>query len=114
MGQELEHSSIAKRADGQFSYHYFNHHPDIIDFYESLSLQGGGDTWAALAKAGLSLAQSERMDDIEFDPEAEALYAYSDSRAALEELAAIVKRIAVDNGFRDQCLSLAEESGELE
>lgn len=112
--QEIERSQIAEIHDGQFAYHYSSYDRAMLDFFESLSLQGGGYTWAALAKAGLALVESEHIDDIEFDPEGEALYAYAGSRKALEELAAVVKRMAAENDFREQCLALAEENGELE
>jgi hypothetical protein len=114
MAQEPERARIAELESGQFSYNYANDDPDVLEFFESLGLQGGGDTWAALARAGLELAQSRHIGDIEFDPDAQEMFAYSDSRAALEELAGIVARIAADDEFREQCLALAEENGELE
>lgn len=105
---------IAQLGDGQFSYWYANDQPDMLEYFESLGLQGGGDTWAALAAAGLGLVRSQQIDAIEFDPDAQELYAYSRSREALEELEATVRKIAADEKFREQCMTLAEENGELE
>jgi hypothetical protein len=84
------------------------------EFFESKGYQGGGYTWEGLARAGAELSGSKLLSLVEFDPEGDALYAYSSSKPALEELEAIVKRIAADSGFRDKCIALAERRGNLE
>jgi hypothetical protein len=60
------------------------------------------------------LSGSKLLSLIEFDPEGDALYAYSSSKAALEELESVVKRIAAEPGFRDKCMALAAGRGTLE
>lgn len=70
--------------------------------------------WEALAKAGLALTRSELRDLVEFDPEGDAVFATSSSRQALEQLESVVKRLAMDAAFRDRCIDLAAETGELE
>jgi hypothetical protein len=114
MADSLEASSIAEIAKGKFSYNYYNHRPDVIKFFESKGYQGGGYTWEGLARAGLELSGSKLLSLIEFDPEGDALYAYSSSKAALEELESVVKRIAADLSFRDRCIALAAGGGNLE
>ena len=114
MANPLEGSRIAEIAPGNFSFNYFNHSPELVAFFESKGYQGGGYTWEALAKAGLELTGSRQATSIEFDPEGDALYAYSSSRDALAELEALVGRIATDADFRDQCIALAGEMGILE
>jgi hypothetical protein len=114
MADSLEASSIAEIAKGQFSYNYYNHRPEVIEFFESKGYQGGGYTWEGLAKAGSELSGSKQLSLVEFDPEGDALYAYSASKAALEELEAVVKRIAADPGFRDKCIAHAVRGGTLE
>jgi len=110
----LEGSGISEIAPGGFSFHYFNHRPELMAFFGSKGYQGGGYTWEALAKAGLELTGSEQAAMIEFDPEGDALYAYSSSKAALMELDALVRRIATDSDFRDKCIALAAAKGILE
>ena len=107
MADSLEASHIAEIAKGKFSYNYFNHRPEIIEFFESKGYQGGGYTWEGLARAGSELSGSKLLSLIEFDPEGDALYAYSSSRPALEELEAVVKRIAAEPDFLDKCIALA-------
>ena len=107
--QGMERWQIAGLDNGQFSYHYANYDADLLEFFESLGLQGGGDTWAALARAGLALAQPPYIAAaIEFDPDAQELFAYSDSRAEIEALEEVIQRIAADKEFREQCLVSAE------
>lgn len=110
----VEGSRITELSQGEYSYSYFNYRPEVLAFFESKGLQGGGYTWEALAKAGLELSDSELADSIEFDPEGDMLFATSSSRPALEELDSIVKRLAADPGFREQCIQQASETGELE
>ena len=114
MADSLEASTIAEIAKGQFSYNYYNHRPEVIKFFESKGYQGGGYTWEGLARAGSELSGSKLLSLIEFDPEGGALYAYSSSKPALEELEAVVKRIAAEPGFRDKCIALAIHGGYLE
>lgn len=114
MADSREASKLTEISKGEYSYHYHNHRDEMIEFFESKRLQGGGYTWEGLARAGLELSGSKVLPLIEFDPEADALYAYSSSRAALEELDVIVKRIAADAGFRDECIALATRDGILE
>jgi hypothetical protein len=114
MDDSVEGSRITENTGGQFSYNYFNHHPEVIEFFESKGLQGGGYTWEALAKSGLELNGSKLVKIIEFDSEGDALFAYSPSRPALEELEAVLKKLSSDTAFRDKCLTLAEERGDLE
>ncbi|WP_426687924.1 Imm51 family immunity protein [Rhodanobacter ginsengiterrae] len=110
----VEGSRITELSPGEYSYNYFNYRPEVLAFFESKGLQGGGYTWEGLAKAGLELTDSELADLIEFDPEGDALFATSSSRPALEQLDSIVKRLGTDSAFRDQCIAHASESGELE
>jgi hypothetical protein len=114
MADSLEASRISEISKGQFSYNYYNHRPEVIEFFESKGYQGGGYTWEGLARAGSELSGSKLLSLAEFDPEGDALYAYSSSKPALEELDAVVKRIAADPGFRDKCIALAERGGNLE
>ena len=114
MDDSVEGSRISESSDGKFSYNHFNYRPEIIEFFESRGLQGGGYTWEALARSGLELTGSKLAVTIEFDSEGDALFAYSPSRPALEELEAVVKRLASDAAFRDECIALAEERGDLE
>jgi hypothetical protein len=114
MADSLEASSIAEIAKGNFSYNYYNHRPEVIEFFESKGYQGGGYTWEGLARAGSELSGSKLLSLVEFDPEGDALYAYSASKPALEELEAVVKRIASDPSFRDKCIGLAVRGGSLE
>lgn len=107
-------SRIVEIGSGRFSYSYFNYRPDLLAFFESKGLQGGGYTWEALAKAGLELSGSEYIGRIEFDSEGDALFATSAFLPALNELEAMVKRLADDPAFRGSCIALALESGELE
>ena len=67
-----------------------------------------------MAKSGLELSGSKLVGTIEFDSEGDALFAHSSSRPALEELEAVVKRLASDAAFRDKCIALAEKRGDLE
>ena len=114
MDDPVEGSRISETTDGQFSYNYFNYRPEVIEFFESKGLQGGGYTWEALARSGLYLSGSKFAGTIEFDSEGDALFAYSSSRPVLEELEVVVKRLASDAAFRDKCIALAEERGDLE
>ena len=114
MEQPLEGSAISEIPDGQYSYNYFNHNPEVINFFESKGLQGGGYTWEALAKAGLKISQTKLSESIEFDSEGDALFANSESKEALTEQEAVIKKIASDTVFRDKCLALAEQDGDLE
>lgn len=114
MDVPVEGSEITEMGPGDFSYNYFNYRPELIAFFDSRDLQGGGYTWEALAKAGLELTGSELADLIDFDAEGDALFANSSSLAALKELESVVKRIAADPAFRNQCIELAAETGELE
>ena len=114
MDDPVEGSHITELSPGEYSYNYFNYRPELLAFFESKGLQGGGYTWEGLAKAGLELTNSELADSIEFDAEGGALFATSSSRRALEELDSIVMRLATDPVFRDQCVTYASESGDLE
>ena len=115
MGEESEGQRITELDDGQFSFHYANYDPDLLEFFDALDLQGGGDTWAALARAGLALSQPPQIGAaVEFDPDAQELFAYSASRAALEALEEVIQRIAADEEFREQCLVVAEENRDIE
>ena len=114
MNDPVEGSRITELSAGEFSYNYFNYRPEMLALFESKGLQGGGYTWEGLAKAGLTLTNSALADQIEFDPEGDALFATSTSRQALEQLESVVKRLASDSAFRDQCFELAAESGVLE
>jgi hypothetical protein len=114
MADSLEASSIMEISKGKFSFNYYNNRPEVIEFFESKGYQGGGYTWEGLARAGSKLSGSKLLSLVEFDPEGDALYAYSSSKPALEELEAVVKRIATDPGFRDKCIALAVSGGNLE
>ena len=114
MDDPVEGSRISESTVGQFSYNYFNYRPEVMAFFESKGLQGGGYTWEALAKSGLELTGSILADTIEFDSEGDALFAYSRSRPALEQLEVVVKRLATDSVFRDKCIALAAKRGDLE
>jgi hypothetical protein len=114
MADSLEASRITEISKGKFSFNYYNHRPEVIEFFESKGYQGGGYTWEGLARAGSQLSGSKLLSHVEFDPEGDALYAYSSSRPALEELAAVVTHIAADAGFRDKCIALAASGGNLE
>ena len=114
MDDPVEDSRISETTDGQFSYNYFNYRPEVIEFFESNGLQGGGYTWEALARSCLYLRGSKLAGAIEFDSEGDALFAYSSSRPALEELEVVVKRLSSDAAFRDKCIALAEERGDME
>ncbi len=112
--ESVEGSRITQIAPGDISYSYFNYKPELLAFFDSRGLQGGGYTWEALAKAGLELTGGEFVALIEFDPEGDQLFANSSSRPALEHLATLVNRIAVDVAFRKECIKLAAERGWLE
>jgi hypothetical protein len=114
MAQPLEGSAISEISDGQYAYHYYNHKPEVIEFFESKGLQGGGYTWEALAKAGLKITKAKLADSIEFDSEGDALFASSESKKALVELETVIKQIASDTVFRDKCFALAEQDADLE
>jgi hypothetical protein len=114
MADSLEGSGVSEISKGQFSYNYYNHRPEVIEYFESKGYQGGGYTWEGLARAGSKLSGSKLLSLVEFDPEGDALYAYSSSKPALDELEAMVKRIAANAGFRDKCIELAIREGILE
>lgn len=114
MDDPIEGSRISESQGGQFSYNYFNYDPQVIEFFESKGLQGGGYTWEALARAGLEISGSTLIGEIDFDSESDSLFAYASSRPVLEELESVVERLASDAAFRDRCMALAEERGALE
>jgi hypothetical protein len=114
MNDSVEGSEITEIGAGEFAYSYYNYRPEMLAFFESKGLQGGGYTWEALGKAGLALGGAKLAGLVQFNPEGDGLFAESSSRAALEELKSIVERIARDAAFREQCIALAAKRGELE
>ena len=54
----LEASRIAEVSKGKFSFDYYNHRPEVIEFFESKGYQGGGYTWE-LSQIWIAIVSSE-------------------------------------------------------
>jgi hypothetical protein len=72
---------------------------DCWEIFEEYDYEPGGYGWHGVAEALIRLRAPHLADKIEFDPEASLFAAYGTDRAALEELARLMKSAMMDEAL---------------
>jgi hypothetical protein len=93
---------------------YFDYREDILEWFQSRDLQGGGYTWEALVRSALELQRSPYADDVEYNSEGDAFFATVSSEEASEALKDVFRRLTTNESFRLECMAHAQRRGDLE
>ena len=108
------HGITTGEYQGEYTLSYFNYEDETLEYFHSRRLQGGGYTWAGLARAGLELQSSPYLRDIYFDPEGDALFLVASNTDAIAAVADVVARLEKDMEYRETCIAHARSRGYLE
>ena len=111
---ERQHGFSAGIHEGQYWLSYFNFEDKTLDYFFSRGLQGGGYTWAGLARAGLELESSRHLYSIYFDPEGDYLFLDATNKDAVLAVIEVVARMVKDIDYREACIAHARSRGYLE
>ena len=83
---------------------------EVATVFEERDLQGGGHTWHGVCRALLALYRPELVGAIEFEPEAENLYAYAKAREPLSQLASLVLHAMNDHAVLRAAIAKAGDA----
>jgi hypothetical protein len=114
MDRSTDHGFSIVEEDDRFFFSYFDNREDILNWFQSRDMQGGGYSWQALTRASFELDPSPLAVDIEYDPEAFTFFAIVTSKSASDELRRRIERLVQDVDFRQKCAEKAAEGGYFE
>lgn len=113
-GDDMQESVSIQKVNNQFAINYFNYKPEILAYFESVELQGGGYTWEALVRAAVSTEAHAALAEIEFDSEGDAFVAYTANESVANKVKEIIERLSSDISYREKYIKLAGSEGYLE
>lgn len=114
VGADMEEGVDIGQYNGQYSISYFNHKDDVLSYFESKGLQGGGYTWEALVRAALEIEAPEQLARLESDPEADAFYAYAPTESVANTVKGVLEKLSADIQYRERCIERAIQNGYIE
>lgn len=83
-------------------------------FLESKGYQGGGPSWVGIIYGAIKMSDSELLDEIRFDEEAEGLAIWASDKSKLEKIGRLISIVKSDNSILVQAISIAERDGQME
>jgi len=108
--------SIGQKSASSYWYSYYdiNESDSHYEYLAGIGYQGGGPSWAGIVYGLLSLQAPAVLERVQFDPEGEGLMVWGKSRADLETIESLVRRVKCDAGLLGEAITVAKREGKME
>ncbi|MEM1411434.1 MAG: hypothetical protein AAGH19_03670 [Pseudomonadota bacterium] len=105
---------ISKAPGAGYFLNIYDHRDEVIEFFESEDLQGGGPTWLGLITAAFELDGNNSLELMEMDDEGDGLLISCETEQPLTTVVSYVNRMLAEPGFMRACIEKGLDADYLE
>jgi hypothetical protein len=110
--KKLAAGQLVEVGPNQYRYDYVG--SALTPMLQKKGYQGGGESWAGIARGVMALEAPELEAEFRFDPEAGCLALWATAAAPLRVVDALLARVESDAGLRKRALARAEADRVIE
>jgi hypothetical protein len=110
--EKLAAGQLVKVAQDLYRYDYVGH--ALTPMLQKKGYQGGGESWAGIARGVMALEAPELEAEVRFDPEADCLALWATAAAPLRAVDALLARVERDATLRKRALARAAADNVIE